>query len=768
MNRNKQKKSRTSLINNKIKFMSVKTKTVQKTIVGMICGLALLLSSCEKDLPPPSGGEEVTINFSLESFTFGESETVTRGSGEMEPETVTIPVGDGGLYIVATLLPDPAVSTRGAINITTGTEVRIVAYTTYPTAIAGQATYTVSGTALTSGSPLSLTTGNSYTFAAYACNNQKTLPTSISNFNPATADVLWGKTDPIAVTAGLGNVTIQIRHLCSQVTTVLKNNQNHLFGGTINVSIPGNNVNLTSGEPVATTTAASYSFPNTWASSGSPSGSIRTSNPILVFTNSAATTTVNIASGMTINGTSIGAQTVPFNQAMEPYKSYTLTVEFKRLNPNGRVTAYTNVMYDFQHQTLEAYVTSGAAPVGWQWQVSTSRNGSYVNIPGAVSATYTVPANFIHNYSTLAPGITGTPEKDELFFKCVLTDAIGSAAITDANALGIEFVRTTDGSGTPLAGYGGLGTDNPYLTINRARHNGTGSNTINIALLNVGATPADGIGLGDFYQWGRVADGHQRTVWSKQNRSATAINDAGAPSPNPIYAFMINWLGLRSGWGTPSTTSDTVARSVALQVYNPNGNGQIDPSNTGFYGNFITTTSVTSDWGQGNTPSNNRWGATTTNATRANAPVSISDWAFQGNSPCPAGWRVPSWFEQWDIYRGNGTDEPDTVDDSGAYNEIHPDNQNTWRWRSAQNNAYGGVIITNSTGGKLFLPAAGYRNFTNGTLNNIIGNTVGYYWSSTYNSSTIAWGLEFSNSRVAAGRYGGPRAYGFTVRCVKE
>jgi uncharacterized protein (TIGR02145 family) len=60
-----------------------------------------------------------------------------------------------------------------------------------------------------------------------------------------------------------------------------------------------------------------------------------------------------------------------------------------------------------------------------------------------------------------------------------------------------------------------------------------------------------------------------------------------------------------------------------------------------------------------------------------------------------------------------------------------------------------------------FLPAAGNRNNSNGTLNNRGNN--GNYWSSTENGSN-AWNLNFNNGN--ANTNNNNRTNGMSVRCV--
>ena len=97
------------------------------------------------------------------------------------------------------------------------------------------------------------------------------------------------------------------------------------------------------------------------------------------------------------------------------------------------------------------------------------------------------------------------------------------------------------------------------------------------------------------------------------------------------------------------------------------------------------------------------------------------------NDPCPAGYRVPSDYE-WQAER------------------------NTW----ATKNTAGAFTA-------LKLPAAGYRNFINGVLDNV--GSDGYYWSSTV-FGTFARTLYFNSSN--AYMLSNTRAYGFSVRCIKD
>jgi uncharacterized protein (TIGR02145 family) len=406
----------------------------------------------------------------------------------------------------------------------------------------------------------------------------------------------------------------------------------------------------------------------------------------------------------------------------------------------GSLTAFVNVMYDFQHQTIEAYNTGGGIGTDYEWRAST--DGSIFSaIPDAPNSPFfTIPANFSDRYNA------GDYKSDTLWFQCKITNSTGTVT-TVPNALDIIFIKTN------TSGYGIDANGVRYLTLQKGQGGIVGAGTMKVALLNLGQSadwtlaggyvPNDDAGdLGDFYQWGRVADGHQNVVWSKNESHANQIKPFGE---------------------TPANTSATADYNSSSSLYD--SNKQIKTTATTHYGKFIIGEFY---WGPYSN-NNSLWGNSTygnSNSARANLSLLTFPWTYPSNNPCPSGWRVPSRYNLFDLHKGIGDSGADP--NAGTFADA---TDNTWEFRAMQsspaNYAFGGAIITNpSTGEKLFLPASGLRSDAGGGL----GDVIGVYWSSTYDSTSYAYTLYFNNSlAVYAGSHGSySKARGHSVRCVAE
>ena len=153
-------------------------------------------------------------------------------------------------------------------------------------------------------------------------------------------------------------------------------------------------------------------------------------------------------------------------------------------------------------------------------------------------------------------------------------------------------------------------------------------------------------------------------------------------------------------------------------------------------------------WGRLDDGHQNRDSGTTTNLSSTDDPGHSNfivpssypyDWRspqndnlWQGvsgtNNPCPSGWRIPTKVE-WDNERLNWSSQ----DSDGAY------------------------------ASPLKLTVAGARNWYDTSLFTV--GSTGYYWSDTAESDYM-WRLGFESNYSSM--YNDHRAYGFSVRCIKD
>jgi len=417
-------------------------------------------------------------------------------------------------------------------------------------------------------------------------------------------------------------------------------------------------------------------------------------------------------------------------------------------------------MYDFQYQKLTAYLTSGAA-TAYQWQISKD-GATWYDITGATKADFLVPPDFMYSLGNLglvkdnidisSPGNNSI----EIQFRCQITSSNVTDNTAPANILSMLFIRTNtpDYDIDPTTGLRFLTIQRGQNGINNPQDPGIG--TIEIALFNLGQSgtgawvrdpdnynnithkdddgkPNDAGDLGDFYQWGRVADGHEHIVWSK---------DAS--------------YNITFGAGT----SGSIVKS-STPPFTYTAQGQIPKDATDYYGKFIFAPNTTAvPWGNNN---NNLWG--NGNQVRATAPADLSDWSYRSNNPCPGDWYVPSQFDLWDIFLGNGLGSDATLLNGTSY-ASGIDDRWAYRANATSGNVIGGVLIMNRTGEQVFLPASGMRYYFNdGPLFSLASGAIN---SSTYYQSTgvSSYGMFFSNMELI--KNGFTRTYGVSIRCVKD
>lgn len=163
----------------------------------------------------------------------------------------------------------------------------------------------------------------------------------------------------------------------------------------------------------------------------------------------------------------------------------------------------------FTHQTLELTATTTATAPAYQWYV----DGTAVT--GATNATF--------NYQPGTAGLTtdalGNHVKKPVI-TCRVTTAAGTAT---SNEYPVQVVQATLGELSPIY-------------VNAWNEAGTALQKVALAHVNLGAenatNPCDM--LGDLYQWGRPADGHQLRY------SATMRNNISHVAPPGHGDFILN------------------------------------------------------------------------------------------------------------------------------------------------------------------------------------------------------------------------------------
>lgn len=396
--------------------------------------------------------------------------------------------------------------------------------------------------------------------------------------------------------------------------------------------------------------------------------------------------------------------------------------------PTIRVDACISAMYDFQYQLLEVYCTSKINYSQWQWQWYAKKRGEadteYKPISGATNPSYTIPAY------TYDKGIV---------FRAGAQNIAASSTTLISDTLDMEFVATN-------------GTDFVELKspVSITGNSNTGG-ALQFLYLNLGAErDPDGTqnacDFGDLYQWGRVKDGHQNIVWTK---------DTSIASNNSAYRNII-----------------FDAATVANQIdYDPSINYNNAPGAPNLEGGATTWQVVSGD------PAESKF---IVNAVRPHcwnpSQVNYYYWITAAsqktsNDPCPLGWRVPTQYEWAATFVG----VPDN-------NDLHPSlaTENTWAWRPNKGNRIAGaMIITFGTGSgldsnkRIILPAAGNRQQHDGSLFNV--GAIGKYWSCTTpgvsDPDNGAYNLTFytsSSSILVATKGFTYRGIGEAVRCIKE
>ena len=252
----------------------------------------------------------------------------------------------------------------------------------------------------------------------------------------------------------------------------------------------------------------------------------------------------------------------------------------------------------------------------------------------------------------------------------------------------------------------------------------------NIAYIDeTGAYRGDGIAL--------PAGENKTIIWAPVNCGYDA---------NHKYGLLYQW-GRKYGQGYTTTTYGETEPNVATAP----AVSKEDGKNPNYANEFYPCSHRPFDW----VPSqdNTLW-----NSGSADVPIKTD------YDPCPDGWRVPTNAELLSLLNG--------LNDSSTKSSLI----SQWETNSTDPNHSGlkGFLFygntTETTGNKVFFPAAGHRSSTGSASER---DRYGYYWSSSVavNNGIGARNLSFypNNSNDYSVNSGtNQRANGFSVRCVKN
>ena len=159
--------------------------------------------------------------------------------------------------------------------------------------------------------------------------------------------------------------------------------------------------------------------------------------------------------------------------------------------------------------------------------------------------------------------------------------------------------------------------------------------------------------------------------------------------------------------------------------------------------------------------------AATGNVTDWNNSTPTGTYWTRVNDPCPTGWRVPTQQEFDSLIEATFGFTFDT-DETAKYAQTHWRNgTSSRRWVQNWRNTGTNGLIFGVEPNFIFLPAAGERAESDGTLN-FVGE-AGSYWTGML--STWGWEAPFSLTFSNVGMSGaieGWTLYGMSVRCVAD
>jgi uncharacterized protein (TIGR02145 family) len=485
-----------------------------------------------------------------------------------------------------------------------------------------------------------------------------------------------------------------------------------------------------------------------------------------VVTNVGAT--INIANSTLGNGSYTVGAPIPGAGLIEQYPytfafnnvnysvSGNFSLEINSTAPAGEVSTWAfrqgvQSWYNTQLPTT-AIGHSGIAQGAAAGLVNVTTNVEWAPVVPSAATWLTLQMNNAGAYSTPAT-TTAMVRNDRLTTPAVVTGTYDPAvhllpATPTPLRVAIESVSALNPAWAPNrqaaidftnldfdAGKGGASTGSivvtqwaPVLT-NSSNNLPTGSNQIPMAATTYSVTANTNL-----QGWGvKVFVGGANTGTPIVNElfGAIPVINANAAAATHSRSFII-----------PANTG-IASRTLSVWLYSSEFPGTTNEILVGTY------TQRALVWAASNTGGFYQWGSPNTNwpltgtVTGWNSNASRPDGNWTTVGPCPTGWRLPTQAEFQQLIN------------SGS----------TWRSTAPQGRCFGpGHNAACTTSGTVFLPAAGYRNLSSGTLNG--AGTLGYYWSSTPSGTTDAMYLYFSSGNAFV--YNLNRAYGFSVRCVAE
>jgi len=515
--------------------------------------------------------------------------------------------------------------------------------------------------------------------------------------------------------------------------------------------------------------------------------------------NAAGTTTITVTAANDCGTASVNA-TVTASQGCTPITSVMLT-------PEGTVNRYLDISGNPKpgsaNTSFTATASGGSPATGYEWFVNgakqtgqTSATFTY-NTPTPNAGTYQITARAYNACTGTQGNNDGAPSAATTInvSKDASADISGNYRISGKNCFDVkrgnynaacmpEGSRFDDFASTQAFKYtfaSPTGSSYSNLTFGITDNDGlvqttaTSGNVFTVTFksnINSIAAGTDKITAKTLIIIAKYKDNtnadKQITLEVKIQDCSCGCSVKSTVSPTGWLTFMCYNLGVAE-----NTKTMTLAEQMA---YRPNGG--INSLDATVYGDLY-------QWGR-TTDGHEKRNSTTVN-TQATAfdsngqpsasshkgkfiasyqdwrnPASTTLWYNNGktvNDPCPPGWRLPT-QEEWGSIVNGGTNIKNTIPAGGTSTT----SGNYWKWNTGIGGTPGWTVSPDGGANvTLFLPAAGYRNYT-ADVSETLSN--GYYWSSTP-SSTNSYYMYFSINSLYPGN-AFFRATGISVRCVAE